>query len=63
MFLFLKGTIKSYLNLKEPKEAIKVKVVEGKSDFIIPNQYDRTKHMTNAFNIDWSRIVNPITYY
>lgn len=48
---------------KEPKEAIKVKVVEGKSDFIIPNQYDRTKHMTNAFNVDWSRIVNPITYY
>lgn len=48
---------------EEPKEAIKVKVTEGNSDFIIPNQYNRTKHMTNAYNVDWTRIINPMTYY
>jgi len=48
---------------EEPKEAIKVDVIDGKSDFIIPNQYNKNKHMTNAYNVDWSRIINPLTYY
>lgn len=46
-----------------PKKAIKVDVKEGKSDFIIPNQYSNNKHMTNAYNVDWSRIINPATIY
>lgn len=46
-----------------PKEVIKVNVVKGNNNFIIPNQYNNNKHMTNAYNVDWSRIINPITYY
>jgi len=34
----------------------------GKSDFLIPDQYDYNKYFTNAYNIDWDRIINPITY-
>lgn len=48
---------------EEPKEAIKVNVIDGNSNFIIPNQYNNNKHMTNAYNVDWSRIINPLTYY
>ena len=48
---------------KEPKEAIKTNIIEGSPYFIIPNQYNNNKHMTNAYNVDWSRIINPRTYY
>lgn len=48
---------------EESKEAIKVDIEPGNSSFVIPNQYYNNKHMTNAYNIDWSRIINPITYY
>lgn len=34
----------------------------GKSNFIIPDQYNYEKYLTNAYNIDWNRIINPITY-
>jgi hypothetical protein len=48
---------------QEPKESIKVKIIEGNPYFIIPNQYNNNKHMTNAYNVDWSRIINPLVYY
>jgi hypothetical protein len=48
---------------EEPKEAIKVNTIEGNDNFIIPNQYNNNKHMTNAYNVDWSRIINPKTQY
>jgi hypothetical protein len=48
---------------KIPKKEIKVGIIEGDTNFIIPNQYENNKHMTNAYNVDWSRIINPITYY
>jgi len=34
----------------------------GKSDFIIPDQYEYNKNFSNAYNIDWDRMINPISY-
>ena len=34
----------------------------GKSNFLIPDQYNTDKHFTNAYNIDWDKIINPIGY-
>ena len=34
----------------------------GHSNFIIPDQYNYDNKFTNAYNIDWSRIINPIEY-
>ena len=34
----------------------------GHSDFLIPDQYNYDSHFTNAYNIDWDRIINPISY-
>ena len=34
----------------------------GTSNFIIPDQYKYDSHFTNAYNIDWNRIINPISY-
>lgn len=34
----------------------------GKSNFLIPDQYDYIKYLTNAYNIDWDRMINPISY-
>jgi hypothetical protein len=34
----------------------------GHSNFIIPDQYNYDSKFTNAYNIDWSRIINPIGY-
>ncbi len=39
-----------------------VNTLIGMSDFIIPDQYKYDSHFTNAYNIDWSRIINPISY-
>ena len=34
----------------------------GHSNFIIPDQYKYDSKFTNAYNIDWSRIINPNGY-
>jgi len=34
----------------------------GKSNFVIPDQYNYDSKLTNAYNIDWDRIINPISY-
>jgi hypothetical protein len=34
----------------------------GHSNFLIPEQYNYDNKFTNAYNIDWSRIINPIGY-
>ena len=39
-----------------------VNTLIGNSNFIIPDQYNHDSHFTNAYNIDWSRIINPIGY-
>lgn len=41
----------------------KVDTVKTPSGFIIPDQYPTLKYQTNAYNIDWSRIQNPLTIY
>jgi hypothetical protein len=44
-------------------DCVKVNIIKKKGDFIIPNQYPTLKYKTNAYNIDWSRIIHPLTYY
>ena len=39
-----------------------VNTLIGNSNFIIPDQYIYESPLTNAYNIDWSRIINPIGY-
>ena len=39
-----------------------VNTLIGNSNFIIPDQYKYDSHFTNAYNIDWNRIINPIGY-
>lgn len=39
-----------------------VNTLIGNSDFVIPDQYKYDSHFTNAYNIDWNRIINPIGY-
>jgi hypothetical protein len=51
------------INIKEPKECIPVETLIGKSNFIIPDQFSIQKYLTNAYNVDWSRVVNPYTIY
>jgi hypothetical protein len=51
------------INIDKPKEAIPVTTLKGNSNFIIPDQYSIQNYFTNAYNVDWSRIVNPYTIY
>ena len=51
------------INKKNQYECIPVKTNKGNSNMIIPDQYDTNKYLTNAYNIDWSRIINPNTVY
>lgn len=39
-----------------------VNTMLGHSNFLIPEQYNYEKQLTNAYNIDWDRIINPISY-
>jgi hypothetical protein len=54
-----------YTNINNDKDdkSIPVKTLIGKPNFIIPDQYNIEKYLTNAYNVDWSRIVNPYTVY
>lgn len=51
------------INKEDPKECIPVETLKGQSNFIIPDQYTIQKYLTNAYNVDWSRVVNPNTIY
>jgi len=42
---------------------IPVNTIKGQSNMIIPDQYNVNKYLTNAYNIDWSRVINPNTIY
>ncbi len=46
-----------------PKYAIPVEIIKGKNWFILPNQYATEKYWTNAYNVDYSRIINPALIY
>jgi hypothetical protein len=43
------------------KECLPVDTLVGIPNFIIPDQYNIEKYLTNAYNVDWSRIINPNT--
>ncbi len=49
------------INIDKPKECLPVETLIGKPNFIIPDQYNIQKYMTNAYNVDWSRVINPNT--
>ena len=51
------------INNDQQKEAIPVTTQKGTSQFIIPDQYSIQNYFTNAYNVDWSRVVNPNTIY
>lgn len=40
-----------------------VKIKKGRNNMIQPDLYHMMKHKTNVYNIDWSRIINPMTAY
>lgn len=53
-----------YTSIDEKDEKyVPVNTLIGHSNFIIPDQYNIEKYFTNAYNVDWSRIINPLTYY
>lgn len=60
----LSDYIAGYYTLINQDDNIGLPVITdiGHSNFIIPDQYNYDKHFTNAYNIDWNRIVNPIGY-
>jgi hypothetical protein len=51
------------INNNQQKEAIPVTTQKRTSEFIIPDQYTIQNYFTNAYNVDWSRVVNPYTIY
>lgn len=65
----VKSNLKDYINDyqiqidKNYGVCQKVDTVKTNSGFIIPDQYAILKNQTNAYNIDWSRIQNPLTIY
>ena len=65
----IEASLKDYINDyhiridNNNNEGQKVNIIKGKSNFIIPNQFDTLKYQTNAYNIDWNRIVNPMTTF
>ena len=40
-----------------------VKTMKGNDDFVIPQMYNYDSTLSNAYNVDWSRVVNPNTIY
>ena len=65
----IEASLKDYINdyhiriNDNNNEGQKVNIIKGKSNFIIPNQFDTLKYQTNAYNIDWNRIINPMTTF
>lgn len=53
----------STINNNNNNYCIPVKIIKGSNEFIIPDQYNNEKYSTNAYNIDYSRIINPLTVY
>ncbi len=49
------------INKDNMNDCLPVETLIGKPNFIIPDQYNIVKYLTNAYNVDWSRIVNPNT--
>ena len=65
----IKASLKDYVNDYDIRidnnnnEGQKVEIIKGSNNFIIPNQYHIYKYATNAYNIDWNRIIHPLTVF
>lgn len=53
----------STINNKKLNENTKVNSIQKDNNFIIPDQYNAQKHMTNAYYIDYSKIIDPRTIF
>jgi len=65
----IKSDLKNYfanyyttINKSNDNKTIPVTTQIGKSDFLLPDQFNTEKEFTNAYNINWNRIINPLTY-
>lgn len=63
----IKSTLKEYINSYENNNCEPVKynkVGNGSgSSMIIPDLYDINKNLTNAYDVNWSDVINPLTIY
>lgn len=65
----IEASLKDYINDyhiridNNNNEGQKVNIIKGNNNFIIPSQFETLKYQTNAYNIDWNRIVNPMTTF
>jgi hypothetical protein len=66
----IKASLKDYfadyyaqINEKKEDKCIKVNTKKIGNYMFIPNQFDTQKYLTNAYNIDYNRIINPWTIY
>jgi hypothetical protein len=66
----VKATLKDYfanyfaeINEKKDDKCIKVNTKQVGNYMFIPDQFDTQKYLTNAYNIDYNRIINPWTIY
>jgi hypothetical protein len=63
----IKSTLQEYRqNINNSEECIPITYThEPKkiSDMIIPNTYNINKDLTNAYDVNWSKVLNPLTIY
>ena len=53
-----------YTNIdNKDNTGLSVNTLPGMSNFLIPEQYFIQNKLTNAYNIDWNRIIHPYSYY
>lgn len=48
---------------KFDNECVPVNIKATPNYLLIPDQFYTEKYLTNAYNIDWQRIINPLTIY
>lgn len=63
----IKSTLQEYRkNINNSDECIPVTYThepKKTSDMIIPNTYNINKDLTNAYDVNWSKVLNPLTIY
>ena len=66
----IKASLKDYfsnyyaqINGNNENKCIKVNTKQIGNYMFIPDQFDTQKYLTNAYNIDYNRIINPWTIY
>lgn len=61
----IKSTLKEYVNSDENNicEPVKYNKDGSGSSMIIPDLYDINKNLTDAYDVNWSDVINPLTIY